>query len=91
MLRVRFPLWALQTEAEVTLEDFRKGKTLTEADTNLIKRDKRSIEFERSWRPGDSVWHYDSAEEDWARGMGSEGYIIVRDGQIVDTLVMKMN
>jgi hypothetical protein len=48
-------------------------------------------EFRAQLLPGDELYHYDSHQEEWERLMGSEGYVIVRDGELIDTLVMKMN
>jgi hypothetical protein len=51
----------------------------------------RLAEFRRSLLPGDELYHYDSDPPEWDRGMGSEGYAILRDGELLDTLVVRMN
>jgi hypothetical protein len=40
---------------------------------------------------GDDVFYYCSEREAWDVGMGSEGYILVRDNEIIDNLVVRMN
>ena len=39
----------------------------------------------------DEVYHYCSVPSYWELGMGSEGYVVVRDGQIVASIVQRMN
>lgn len=48
-------------------------------------------DFKSQYLPGDLLFHYDSCREDWDRMMGNSGYILVRNGQIVDSLVLMMN
>lgn len=48
-------------------------------------------EFRGRMIPGDELYHYESDLEEWNRGMGSEGYAILRDGELLDTLVVRMN
>jgi hypothetical protein len=42
-------------------------------------------------RPGDAVYYYCSDQAEWDQLMGSEGYILVRDGRVVDSVVVRMN
>jgi hypothetical protein len=42
-------------------------------------------------QPGDELWEYDSPQEDWDRLMGSQGIALVRGGQVIATLVLRMN
>jgi hypothetical protein len=48
-------------------------------------------EFRGRLLPGDELYHYASESDEWDRGMGSEGYAILRDGELLDTLVVGMN
>lgn len=48
-------------------------------------------EFQVQLRPGDELYHYDSDQEEWDRGFGSEGFALLRDGELLDTLVIRMN
>lgn len=48
-------------------------------------------EFRGRLLPGDELYHYNSDREEWDRGMGSEGYALLRDGELLDTLVVRMN
>lgn len=40
---------------------------------------------------GDKIYHYDSNDEQWKIGFGSEGYAVVRDGEVVDEVMCKMS
>jgi hypothetical protein len=48
-------------------------------------------EFRQKVLPTDTVYHFDSEQTEWEKGFGSEGYAIVRDGELLDALVVKMN
>jgi hypothetical protein len=41
--------------------------------------------------PGDELWEFDSSREDWMVGFGSSGYVLLRDGKIIDMIVLKMS
>ncbi len=74
------------------LADFRAHMTLQEVDpSHLPIGSHRLAEFRRQLQPTDVFYYYDSDPEEWDRGMGSAGYAIVRDGELFDTLVMRMN
>jgi hypothetical protein len=40
---------------------------------------------------GAQLWHYVAPKEDWDQLMGFEGILLVRDGKVVDSIVMAMN
>lgn len=40
---------------------------------------------------GDQLWYYVAPKEDWDRLMGFEGILLVRDGKVVDSIVIAMN
>jgi hypothetical protein len=48
-------------------------------------------EFRGRLQSGDELYHYNSVQADWDRLMGSEGYAILRDGELLDTLVLRVN
>jgi hypothetical protein len=41
--------------------------------------------------PGDELWEFDSPREDWIAGFGSSGYAILRDGEFIDMMVIRIN
>ncbi len=42
-------------------------------------------------RPGDELWEFSSPEESWARLAGLEGLSIVRDKEIVASIITQKN
>jgi hypothetical protein len=83
-----------------SLADFRVRKILREVGpSDLPAETGRSAaafgealaELRQRLQPGDVLYHYDSDPEEWAMGFGSAGYAIVRDGELFDTLVVRMN
>jgi hypothetical protein len=85
----------------VDLSVFAANKSLAPVDMEVVRKrhghSKNSTfrqyleEFVSSFREGDVVYWYDSDQASWEEGMGSEGDILVRDGRIVASLVVKMN
>jgi hypothetical protein len=49
------------------------------------------LAFKARLKPGDELWGFDSPPESWANLHGSRGMAIVRNGEVVDTLVMMEN
>lgn len=47
--------------------------------------------FEQQVQPTDVVYYYCSEQAEWERMMGSEGYLLVRDGEIIDSFTHRMN
>ena len=47
--------------------------------------------FKEQVLPSDEIYHYCSHKSEWEKLMGSEGYLLVRDGEIVADLVRCMN
>jgi hypothetical protein len=43
------------------------------------------------YRDGDTIFWHNSPDADWAVGMGSEGYVLVRDQYLVESVVIRMN
>ena len=65
----------------VGLEEFR---TLTDGCDLLVG-------LMAKYRDGDTIFWYKSPHADWAVGMGSEGYVLVRDQYLVASVVIRMN
>ena len=40
---------------------------------------------------GDEWWHFNSGEESWDQLAGTEGYALVRDGEIIDYICTRLN
>ena len=42
-------------------------------------------------QPGDEIWEFDSSRESWEHLCGRSGIALVRDGEIVASVVLVMN
>lgn len=51
----------------------------------------RLKEFGQRAHPSDVFFYYCSNPEEWRLGMGSEGFVAVRNGEVVDEIVWRMN
>lgn len=40
---------------------------------------------------GDELWEFNSPEHKWREGMGSAGYVLLRNGEVVGSHVTRMN
>ncbi len=47
--------------------------------------------FEPQVQPTDVIYYYCSEQAKWDEGMGSEGFLLVRDEEIADAVVLCMN
>jgi hypothetical protein len=45
----------------------------------------------RSLGPSDELWYFDNGPEKWEALCGRAGYAVVRDGVIVDAVLIRMN
>ncbi len=83
----------------VNIHEFSKGKRFEQVDLDALiasthiseKRRGRLMELGCKREPGDRVLYYCSERKEWDAGMGSEGYALVRNGEVIDELVLKMN
>ncbi len=83
----------------MNINDFSAGKRLkrVEIDTLLEgceisdKLRLRLSDLKKKYTSEDAILYYCSERHEWDAGMGSEGYILVRDNEIVDGLVLRMN
>ncbi len=57
----------------------------------LAGRSERFTAMLAKHRGGDTIIWYTSADDMWAANMGSEGYALIRNGYLVDDVLMKMN
>lgn len=57
----------------------------------LVAREHLPSGFLAKYREGDSILWYTSRQEDWEANMGSEGYVLVREGYLVESCVLRMN
>jgi hypothetical protein len=82
------------------LADFRAGKHLLlasvdELPTGSEMSHPQFLESIRSFKEHilatDTIYFYDSHPSEWDQGHGSTGYALVRDGELFDTLVLRMN
>ena len=80
--------------------DFRVGKTLRSVSVadlpigfnHYSKPFVASLrEFRQKILPTDIIYHFAADQSEWDKGFGSEGYVLVRDGELFDTLLLKMN
>lgn len=42
-------------------------------------------------RPGDELWEFESSGESWEKLAGRAGLCIMREGQIIDAIITRMN
>lgn len=54
-------------------------------------RHDRWLAFKKQIKQGDEIWKFSSSTESWEDLAGREGICIVRDGEIVDSIVTMMN
>ena len=81
------------------LATFSKGTQLTQIGLDDIQEGERYTpeakqrlrDFKSQALQGDIVYHFRSEPEEWERGMGSEGYIVVRNEQVIAEFVLRMN
>lgn len=41
--------------------------------------------------PGDELWYFDNGPEKWKELCGRAGYAVVRDGIVIDAIMIRMN
>ena len=57
----------------------------------LVRMAEKWDEFIASMQKGDEVWLYRSPPETWRAMAGNEGVAIVRAGELIKTLILRMN
>lgn len=56
--------------------------------------DEQWLRFKDQIQPGDQIWYYKTPIETWTEWFplcGREGYVIVRDDQIVDEILLSIS
>jgi hypothetical protein len=51
----------------------------------------RWLALKGKYAPGDELYYFTSDERSWRHLLGIEGYVLVRENEIVDTIVTRMN
>jgi hypothetical protein len=54
-------------------------------------QNKKWLEFKRRIQKADELWEFSSPPETWAHLSGRAGICIVRNGEIIDSMVTAMN
>ena len=87
-------------------KEWLKNKTnVEELEIKYLKKDKRLgpepvvfgfihddwLRLKRQLQEGDELWEFCSPPESWDNLYGREGICIVRNGEIIDRIIMKMN
>ena len=49
------------------------------------------VQWKAQIREGDELYYFSSSAEAWRNLAGREGYALIREGQVVDTMVTLMN
>jgi hypothetical protein len=49
------------------------------------------LQFRRQMQPGDELYYYETSAESWRNLAGRSGYILVRDGEVIDNFGTMMN
>lgn len=70
---------------EVDLDGLIAGSDISEKRRDRLRNLKSKLES------GDRVLYYCSERKEWDAGMGSEGYALVRNDEVIDSLVLRMN
>jgi len=86
-------------ETEMVLDWLTKSTTIEEVENDHLDDNgvpfghshKKWLELKGKMREGDEIWYFNSPDSTWANLCGRAGLCIVRNGQIVDSLVLMMN
>jgi hypothetical protein len=62
-----------------------------EIDPLLAGGDTRLAGLLAKYQEGDKIIWYDSTAADWAMGLGSQGYALIRGEYLVESVVVRMN
>jgi hypothetical protein len=81
----------LRGMAALKLSNENKQKLLEHSEPFRKWIEERWKPFIAQMQPGDELWQFLSPEHTWANLMGRAGYAIVRNGEIVHSLVTVMN
>ena len=89
----------------MSTEQFHRRLTVEEAEAEYMVSDEslgpNPVPFgtmQEQWkelvaamRPGDEIWDFDSSEESWIHLAGRGGIGLVRDGEVIEAIILRMN
>jgi hypothetical protein len=82
-------------DKDYTIEEIEKMKTPPEdgrvPHVPFGFQNQKWLEFKSQIQPGDKIHDFSSSEESWENLAGRAGYILVREGRVIDTFVTIMN
>jgi hypothetical protein len=81
----------LREMASLQLSDENKQKLLDRSEPFRKWAEERWKPFIALMQPGDELWQFRSPDHTWANLAGRAGYAILRDGEIVHSLVTLLN
>ncbi len=81
----------LREMASLEISDENKQKLLDQSEQFREWAKNEWMPFIELMQPGDELWQFCSPGESWANLAGRAGYAIVRDGEIVHSLVTLLN
>jgi hypothetical protein len=81
----------LREMASLELSDENKQKLLDRSERFRKWVEERWKPFIALMQPGDELWRFCSPDHTWPNLAGRAGYAIVRDGEIVHSLVTLLN
>ena len=82
---------AFQEMSDLELSDENKRKLAANSGRRKRWATEKWLPFVADLRPGDEVWRFSSPSEAWAKKCGCAGYSVVRDGEIIRSLVTIRN
>jgi hypothetical protein len=83
--------WPTQEVNEMTRDWFIKQVKRSEVDAELGMQNQRWVKFREEIQEDDELWFFCSPVESWRAKCGRSGYTIVRKGEIVRSLVTRLN
>ena len=81
---------------KTTLEEYQErrldvGGRLGPASVTFDYQSRRWLDFKRQIQEGDELWEFRSPFQTWLHLRGRQGICIVRDGEIIDSIVTVLN
>jgi hypothetical protein len=81
----------LNIEEAFKLESQELHGKLIDSDEKVVYKPKSWDSFIQKMMPGDELWFYRFPDEYWMNLMGQQGYVILRDGKLINTLMTVRN
>ena len=76
---------------KVTLEELEQPTSEESGSSPFGHMNYRWLEIKSQMLPGDELWRFSSPMPTWQLLMGRAGISLVRDGEIVDSMILMMN